>query len=216
MTAVTLINGRSHGDAPKRPQQSYGPPPMMGHVPGKMPDMNPATRPFRRPPPGSPPVPGSDLGHTPPPDLRDSPDSAGPRRHKGHREINVQIPGVDVHIPGVNIAIPGVPDFSKDMRGPENKVLQDGRMELAARNYGIAVGLFTTAIKLSPDDYHAYFYRGAAYLGAGNPKQAEADYTKVIELRPDDAQGWYQLGIAMENQHRMKEALGRFLPAPPR
>ncbi len=191
VSTVTLINGRSHGEAPARPHRvPFGPPPVMGQIPEKAPPPRHAKRP--PPPPGSS---RDDLGHTPPPDLRDGADSPG----KGKRKMPAPLPEI--------------PDFTKDLQGPEPKVLKDGRMELAARNYGIAVDLFTAAIKLAPDDFHAYFYRGAAYLGAGNPKQAQTDYQKVVQLRPDNPQGWYQLGIAMENQHRMKEALDNYARA---
>jgi serine/threonine protein kinase/Tfp pilus assembly protein PilF len=204
ITAVTLINGRNHGEAPARPNLApYGPPPLFGKGPEKS-GKRPGKKPFPAPPP--PPVsqhpPLLDaLAHTPPPELHDSKGSDSTRKAK--REARRQ------EIPDV----PFFPDFAKDMRGPEPKVLQDGRMELTARNFGIAVDLFTAAIKIAPDDYHAYYYRGMAYLGAGNPKLAQADYTKVIQLRPDDAQGWYQLAIALENQHRMKEALENYARA---
>ena len=109
--------------------------------------------------------------------------------------------------------IPEMPNFAKDMAGPEPKILKDGRKELADRNYGIAVDLFTAAIGLAPTDIHAYIYRGQAYLGAGNPKKAEADFIKVAELQPDFAQAWYQIGVAEEHQHHPKEALENFAHA---
>ena len=204
-TAVAVINGRTHGQGPSRPPQPYGPPPMIGRdptfVPGKTPGFPP--RIHKHPPPDVPPnVPmlNADIGHTPPPDLKDNSDEERRKKREArHRELQREFPLI--------------PDFSRDLHAPEPKLLQDGRAQLTARNYGIAIDLFTAAINLAPDDFHAYFYRGAAYLGAGNPKLAQADYDKLVKMRPDDPQGWYQLGIAQENQHHMKEALENYAHA---
>jgi serine/threonine protein kinase/Flp pilus assembly protein TadD len=103
--------------------------------------------------------------------------------------------------------IPEIPNVAKEMSGPESEVLRNGRNELAQRNFGIATDLFTAAINLAPGDIKAYIYRGQAYLGATNPKKAEADFRKAIELHPDFAQAWYLLGTAEEQQHHMKEAM---------
>ena len=179
VTAVSLINGHSHGEAPQRPSLApFGPPPLMG--PGK----TAIVRRHQSPPFSE--RPQFPQGQ-PPQEMRDHP------RHDQHGP------------PG-----PELPDFAKEMAGPEPKVLRDGRKELAQRNYGIAVDLFTAAINLAPNDIHAYIYRGQAYLGAGNPKKAEADFIKVTQLRPDFAQAWYQLGLAAEQQHHLKEALENY------
>jgi tetratricopeptide (TPR) repeat protein len=203
VTAVALINGRNHGEAPRRPDLPYGPPPMMGPGPHRAPgsEMVPGKEP--RFPKHSPPAQSSlnaDLGHTPPPDLRELSDTERQKKREARRREML-------------MDLPRIPDFSKDLHAPESRILQDGRKQLAARNYGIAIDLFTAALNMSPDDFHVYFLRGAAYLGAGSPKQAQADYTRLIQLRPDDAQGWYQLGIALENQHKMKEALDNYARA---
>ena len=204
VTALTLMNGRSHGEAPKLPQQAasrpsgFGTDRILEKLPAKMPGKILVTRP---PKPPSPPLAHDD----PAPDtvFANGPDRLREGRRKFvRREMEMADRGAGF--------VPPIPDFSKDMQGPEPKVLRDGRMELAARNYGIAVDLFTAAVSLSPNDFHAYFYRGAAHLGAGNPKQAQADYLKVVQLRPDYAQGWYQLGVALEHQHKLKEALDSF------
>ena len=208
ITAVTLINGRSHGDAPSRPVlRPNGPQAIIAKLPQETPPETSKKPPAKRPTPAPPPPPISehppfhgDLEHSPPPDFHDHPDGPGKARREARRREMQEL-------------LPQLPDFNKDLHGPEPKVVQDGRIELAARNFGIAVDLFTAAIKIAPEDYHAYFYRGAAYLGAGNPRQAQADYLKVVQLRPDDAQGWYQLGIAMEGQRHMKEALESYARA---
>jgi tetratricopeptide (TPR) repeat protein len=145
-----------------------------------------------------------DPGHTPPPDLREGHEKGKHRRGEGGGEDDRR----DRREPLIQL-----PDFEKDLRGPEPKILQDGRTELTARNFGIAVELFTAAIKLSPADFHAYYYRGAAYLGGGSPKEAQADYEKVVALKPDYAQGWYQLGVAQERQRHFKEALDNYSQA---
>ncbi len=170
VTAVSLINGHSHGEQPKRPELTpFGPPPLIGQGPRD------AARTQRPPHPP----------HFP---------EASPQFRKGPGHARMD-------------RFPEHPDMVDEMRSPESKVLHDARAELSVRNYGIAIDLFTAAIGLAPDDFRAWFFRGQAYLGASNPKKAEADFTKATQLRPDYAQGWYQLGVAVERQHHMKEAL---------
>ncbi len=189
VTALTLMNGHMHGERPARPElRPFGPPPLMGP--------NPVGR--------TGPSLGSSWGSS-------GHDRRVDRNRPSHPPSELREP------PPANPAggppIPELPNFAKDMAGPEPKVLRDGRKELADRNYGIAVDLFTAAINLAPADIHAYIYRGQAYLGAGNPKKARADFLKVTELRPDFAQAWYQLGIAEEQQHHMKEAMENYQQA---
>ena len=195
VTWVTLVNGHSHGEAPKREIIiRRGGPPGAGPVPGQMPGPFPERMPGARPPK--------------PPELP----SLGPPREQATRAHPLPLAAEPA---GHEIASPLIklPDFARDLQGPESKIIDDGRKELAARNYGIAVDLFTAAVNTSPDDFRAYLFRGAAYLGAGNPKQAQVDFAKVTELRPDYAQGWYQLGVAMDHQHHFKEALESYARA---
>jgi serine/threonine protein kinase/Flp pilus assembly protein TadD len=210
ITAVTLINGRTHGERPRIPEQRpFGPPPLIGPGPKQLPEIAMEKLPERpaRPPQhseatGIPPEAQHPPRPLPPPDLEGRPgferDGHGRRRFKREEVV---------------ADIPQMPDFSKDLRGPEPRIVQDGRKELNARNYGIAIDLLNAAIKMSPGDFHAYFYRGAALLGASNPKAAEADYAKVVELQPDYAPGWFQLGVARERQRHFKEALESYAHA---
>ena len=195
ITALTLVNGRTHGEPPAHPNLvPFGPPPLIGKGPPP-PDRRPS------PPAGEQiveraPGAGAHSGDDVPPPVP-IPDPRPP--HVVRKEIRMRDERAS--------EVPQIPDFSRDLKGPEPQVMRDGRKQLAARNYGIAVDLFTTAIKLSPGDYHAYFYRGLAYIGAGNPKAAQADFAKVTELRPDNPQAWMELGNAMEKQRHMKDAI---------
>jgi len=240
ITAVTLINGHSRGESPKRPEPVYSTPPPKERAPEQRPEkpkdkekekekiaeVHPPKAPaIQAHPPASdePPVPPAapDIDRSIPPRgpygrLPDIPEPGrgGPPRPDRRGRRDMFPPGM---VPGIG-QIPNVQDFMPDfvkeeMKGPAAKLVQDGRKELNQRNYGIAVALFTTAIKLAPDDYHAYFYRGTAYLGSANPRMAQADFAKSVELHPEYAQGWYQLGVAMENQHHYKEALDSFAHA---
>jgi serine/threonine protein kinase/Flp pilus assembly protein TadD len=183
VTAVTLINGHSHGEAPTRPSQvPFGPPPLMG--------------------PG--PIQGKTVGG-PPPEPPRSPAAAQLHLGQPPREAR---DGATVN-PGPP-PIPEFPGLAKEPAGSESRVLREGRKALSERNYGIAVDLFTAAINLAPEDIHAYIYRGQAYLRSSNAKKAAADFSKVAQLRPDFAQAWYQLGMAEEQQHHLKEALQNY------
>jgi serine/threonine protein kinase/Flp pilus assembly protein TadD len=220
VAGVTIFNGRSHGEAPKRSEPViYGPPPMFSNSPERpaknLPDFTPPkgseSKAAKARPPEPPRPPDEPSFRDDPGDRR--PPWAGRReggRGEGLRREKFFPPRGG---PGPE-GLPDVPDFvAKKMRGSQSKLLADGRRELAARNYGIAVGLLSAAISLAPDDADALFSRGAAYLGVGNPRQAETDYLKVLQLRPDYAQAWYQLGLAQEALHRPREALKSYARA---
>jgi serine/threonine protein kinase len=214
VTAVTLMNGRSHGEAPKRPDPVYGPPPQLGSdrakLPGKKPEIPPAgVRPPRPPAFPEPPSLREDPGRLPQ-EMSDRP-GHGASRHR--REMAPPGAGLGAGAGAGNPPFPQIPEFSKYLKGPELKMIEKGRMQMAAGNFGIAVNLLTAAVNMTPDDFNAYFYRGSAYLGAGNPKQAQVDFEKVVQLRPDYAQGWYQLGVVTEHQHHLKEALENYARA---
>src|SRR5262249_19838876 len=57
-----------------------------------------------------------------------------------------------------------------------------------------AVADFSKAIELQPDHAVAWYNRGNAYRGLGQPAQAVADYSKAIELKPDFAEACNNLG----------------------
>jgi serine/threonine protein kinase/Flp pilus assembly protein TadD len=199
VTTVTLINGRSHGDVPKPPEQArYGPPPLIGN-PGE-PHHEIPPKPPIKPPGAHHPLP-QPLPEPPPP-IDDG------RPHRDHDKSARRRRWEDF-----TGEIPRPPDLSKVLLGPESGVIENGKRQLANGNFGIAVQLFSVAVKMVPGDYHAYLLRGEAHLGAGNPRQAQTDYEKVVELQPDFAQGWYQLGVAMEHQHHLKEAIDNYTRA---
>jgi serine/threonine-protein kinase len=212
VTAVALRNGRTNGEPATRPERVYGPPPIIGRgseVPEKkvvkLPPKMAATGAGTGVSPG--PAPMVRLPEPPPgpegfPPADDEPyDERRPKDHRKHPRRD---------IPGKPF---GMPDFSREVQGPAPNLIEEGRRQLAARNFGIAIDLFTAAVKMAPDDYHTLFYRGAARLGAGNAKEAEADFQRVVRLKPDYAQGWFQLGVAMERQRHFKEALDSYAKA---
>ena len=45
-----------------------------------------------------------------------------------------------------------------------------------------AIKDFSEAIRLNPDDAHAYVFRGTAYKMEGDKQQAEADFSKYESL----------------------------------
>ncbi len=50
----------------------------------------------------------------------------------------------------------------------------------------------TRAIKLTPDYYRAYTYRGKVYLSGKNYRKALQDFEQALRLRPGNAEalGW--------------------------
>jgi serine/threonine protein kinase/Flp pilus assembly protein TadD len=198
VTTLAIRNGKTNGEPATRPERIYGPPPMIGAGSG-MPPPSVNQRKIPRPAP-------IEVRPPRPPQLPEPP----PAEFEGHPRDRRMSKEDRRGIPGEPFLIP---DMGQEIKAPEPQILRDGRNQLTARNFGIAEQLFTTAVKMAPDDFHAYFYRGAARLGAGNPRPAEEDYQKVVELRPDYAQGWFQLGVAQEHQRHFKEALTSYARA---
>jgi tetratricopeptide (TPR) repeat protein len=50
-----------------------------------------------------------------------------------------------------------------------------------------ALADFRAAVKLAPEDWHAYFWRGGAHTCLGESANAHTDFTEALRLRPNEA-----------------------------
>jgi tetratricopeptide (TPR) repeat protein len=67
------------------------------------------------------------------------------------------------------------------------KLHEEGRTLLRAREYEKAIACFSRVIQCNPSDPEPFLSRGVAYDAGGRPDEAIADFTQAIRLRPDDA-----------------------------
>lgn len=63
--------------------------------------------------------------------------------------------------------------------------VNQGKLNIATRNYEEAIANLTKATELNPDFPEAYYLRGYLRSMQKNHNGAIADYTKAIELKPD-------------------------------
>lgn len=68
--------------------------------------------------------------------------------------------------------------------------------------YDLAIGDFSKAIELDPDDTWAYNDRAAAYIGKGQYDLAITDCTKAIELDPNFAKAYKTGALPIKNWAR--------------
>ncbi len=68
------------------------------------------------------------------------------------------------------------------------------------QNYDLAIADFSEAIRLKPDDFGAYYYRGLSYDLKGNYDRAIADYNDAIRLKPDYVVAYNNRGLAYHQQ----------------
>ena len=65
--------------------------------------------------------------------------------------------------------------------------LDSGNEYLSIDQYEQAIQDFDEAIRLNPQDAHAYYSRGRAYVRLGQYEQGIQDYNDSIPLNPQDA-----------------------------
>jgi len=59
-----------------------------------------------------------------------------------------------------------------------------------------AIGDFTRAIAIAPNNFQYYLARGSAYIFVRQTKNAVVDLTRAIELNPNQADIYYNRGLA--------------------
>ena len=73
-----------------------------------------------------------------------------------------------------------------------------------------AIGLYTEAIQLDPNNHILYSNRSAAFIKLGQFSKALKDAVKAKDLNPDWPKAYYRQGVALQCLARHAEALGAF------
>ena len=65
-----------------------------------------------------------------------------------------------------------------------NELLEQGKIQLAEKDYVEALRTFNKALKINSMNYEAMFYRGITYLDSGNPSKTIKDLANLIAEAP--------------------------------
>ncbi|MEH2223977.1 tetratricopeptide repeat protein [Nostoc sp.] len=98
---------------------------------------------------------------------------------------------------------------------PDNRraslLFELGNLLFAAKEYEQAITSYDQALKIQPDHYKTWIYRGAVlcdYLQ--RYEEAIASFDQALKFKPDDDKAWYNRSIALENSGRYEEALASY------
>ena len=91
-----------------------------------------------------------------------------------------------------------------------DEYLKTGQSLLLKEEYDLALKSFNEVIKLSPENFWAYLYRGDVYTQKGNYDLAIGDYTKAISLNPSLCSAYIKLGKIYEKQLLNDKALTQY------
>jgi tetratricopeptide (TPR) repeat protein len=69
-------------------------------------------------------------------------------------------------------------------KGHVDANLLKGRILLTRRDFGSALERFNVVVRESPRNSMAYYFRGLAYIGKGDPKMGQQDLVKAVEFNP--------------------------------
>ncbi len=88
-----------------------------------------------------------------------------------------------------------------------------GGMSLAKDSDVEAIGSYTQALRINPDDADAHTNLGIAYGNLGMYNKAIGSYTQAIGINPDDAKAHYNLGVTYGNLDMYNKAIGSYTQA---
>ena len=74
--------------------------------------------------------------------------------------------------------------------------IAEGRLALERKRNPEALKLFSEAVKVEPENFAAYYYRGLVYATTGDFQRSADDFEKSIELHPENYLAHYYAGIA--------------------
>ncbi|MCL2194247.1 MAG: tetratricopeptide repeat protein [Treponema sp.] len=78
------------------------------------------------------------------------------------------------------------------------------------RIFNQAIGDFTNAIRLDPDNTIAHFERGIAYMNIGEVDRAMADYNRAVMLNPNSARIISARGLGHRQRGEFDRAIADF------
>ncbi|NDB70212.1 MAG: tetratricopeptide repeat protein [Methylocystaceae bacterium] len=92
---------------------------------------------------------------------------------------------------------------------PLGKVIEQGTIFEQAGDHASVQKLYTLWIESteSPEKFAAYYNLGVSLANTGQVEAAESAYRSAIAINPQFAQGYLNLGLAVERQGRLQEAL---------
>jgi len=101
-----------------------------------------------------------------------------------------------------------VPKPASEQDKNKAKSLKDeGNQLLRSKNYDEAIGKYSEAINLDPQNAVYYSNRSAAYMHTNEFENAAKDAEKAIELNPKWIKAYMRLGIARTRQEEFEKAL---------
>ncbi len=88
-----------------------------------------------------------------------------------------------------------------------------GRSHLIESRYREAIRIYNALLRVDPDDYEAYFFRGIAKANLDDNLGAEADFTLAIEKNPVSTMAYHHRAITRMLQGNYDDALADFRQA---
>ena len=85
--------------------------------------------------------------------------------------------------------------------------LEIGDLYFADKNYAQALLSFDQALKIKPEIYKAWYYRGNALVRLGRFEEAIISYDQALKFNPDDQQSWFNRGLALGSFGKIQEEI---------
>ncbi|XP_061099416.1 small glutamine-rich tetratricopeptide repeat-containing protein alpha-like isoform X1 [Conger conger] len=90
------------------------------------------------------------------------------------------------------------------------KLKSEGNEEMKQENFGAAVGFYSRAIKINPENAVYFCNRAAAYSKMGNYAGAVTDCERAIVIDPTYSKAYGRMGLALASLNRHAEAVGYY------
>ena len=102
---------------------------------------------------------------------------------------------------------PAGADSVKGVSGAAAKALKKLGVPEEPEKLNDALGTYTVAIEINPQNATAYYNRAVAHYGLGNYQEAVDDFSKAIELDPKNGKAYYNRAIVYGALGRNKDAI---------
>lgn len=100
---------------------------------------------------------------------------------------------------------------SQEYKGPAAEKFIEGMVALTKeKNSKKAIPALTEAIKLDPNFFPSYRYRGLAYGDTGQYDLAIIDFNQYIKLQPNSAEAYYFRGLTYKDKKDYDRAIADF------